>query len=58
MADSILRAACKQQRRVTANDERGGGTPSAPIKQRVDGPFAALKHHPLYRAPRHGAQRP
>lgn len=40
---------------MMANDDRGGMAP-APVKtKRKDGPFAALRNHPLYRAPRHGA---
>lgn len=54
-ADSILRADRRRQRRMAINDELGGGTAPAPIKKRDDGAFAALKHHPLYRALRNGA---
>ena len=58
MADALLRADRKRARRMTANDELGGGAAPAPIKKREDGPFAALRNHPLYRAPRNGAHRP
>ena len=52
-ADSILRA---DQRRMAANDDFGGGTAPASVKTKCeDGPFAALRNHPLYRAPRTGA---
>ena len=58
MADALLRADRRRQRRMATNDELGGGTAPAPIKtKREDGAFAALKHHPLYRAPRTGAFR-
>jgi hypothetical protein len=58
MADALLRSDARRQRRMTANDELGGGRAPAPIKKREDGPFAAFRAHPLYRAPRHGASRP
>jgi hypothetical protein len=58
MADAILNADRRRQRRLVINNELGGSnTAPAPVKKR-DGPFAALKHHPLYRASRHGAHRP
>jgi hypothetical protein len=42
-ADSILR--------VAANDDFGGGAAPASVKtKREDGPFAALRNHPLYGA--------
>jgi hypothetical protein len=57
VADALLRADRKRRRRMVANDDRGGMAP-APIKtKRQDGPFAALRNHPQYRAPRHGAFR-
>jgi hypothetical protein len=58
VADALLRADRKRRRRMTANDELGGGTALAPIKtKREDGPFAALRNHPLCLAPRTGASR-
>jgi hypothetical protein len=57
MADAILHGDRRRQRRMAINDELGGGIAPAPVKKREDGPFAALKHHPLYRAPRNGASR-
>jgi hypothetical protein len=58
VADSILRADRRRQRRMSANDELSGGTAPASVKtKREDGPFAALRNHPLYRAPRTGAFR-
>jgi hypothetical protein len=56
VADALLRADRKRRRRMTANDELGGAAPS-PIKKRENGPFAALRNHPQYRAPRNGAFR-
>ena len=57
VADALLRADTRRRRRMTANDEFGGLTKkAAPIKtKRQDAPFAALRNHPLYRAPRTGA---
>jgi hypothetical protein len=57
VADALLRADRRRARRMTANDELGGATPLVPTKKREDGPFAALRNHPLYRAPRNGAFR-
>jgi hypothetical protein len=50
-ADSILRADRRRQRRMAANDDFGGGAAPASVKtKREDGPFAALRNHPLYGA--------
>jgi hypothetical protein len=57
MADGILRADRKRQRRMAINNEGGGTAPTPAIKKR-ESAFDVLKHHSLYRAPRHGAQRP
>jgi hypothetical protein len=57
VADALLRADRRRQRRMSTNDQLGGDTAPAPVKKREDGPFAALKHHPLYRTPRAGALR-
>ena len=46
----------RRARRMAANDDLGGRAP-APTKKR-EGAFDALRAHPLYRAPRHGAHRP
>jgi hypothetical protein len=54
LADAILRGDRRRARRMAINDDSGGSAP-APIKKR-EGAFDALKHHPLYRAPRHPAQ--
>ena len=59
-ADALLRADARRRRRMAANDDLGGTAP-APArmpKPAADGPFAALRNHPLYRAPRRGAPRP
>ena len=57
MADQLLRADARR-RRMAANNELGGGTAPTPVKtKREDGPFVALRNHPLYRAPRNGAFR-
>jgi hypothetical protein len=41
---------------MSTNDELGGDIAPTPVKtKREDGPFAALRNHPLYRAPRTGA---
>ncbi len=53
MADMLLRADRRRQRRMAINDEFGGTVP-APIKKR-EGAFDALRAHPLYRASRNGA---
>jgi hypothetical protein len=52
VADGILRADRKRQRRMASNDQLGGGTAPAPVKkqERDGGSFAALRAHPLYRA--------
>jgi hypothetical protein len=56
MADALLRADRKRTRAQAINNESGGR--ARPINnKRQDGPFAALRKHPLYRAPRHGASR-
>jgi hypothetical protein len=59
MADAIIKADRRRQRRMAANDDLGGGTAPAPVKTKheEDGLFAALRNHPFYRAPRHGAFR-
>jgi hypothetical protein len=56
VADGILRADRKRQRRIAINNE-GGGTAPAPVKKQ-DGPFAVLRNHVLYRGPRLGPSRP
>jgi hypothetical protein len=57
LADQLLRAHARRRRRMAANDELGGTAP-APIRTKhEDGPFAALRNHPQYRAPRNGAFR-
>ncbi len=58
MADSILRADRRRQQRMAINNEDGSTTVRSINNKRQDGPFAALRNHPQYRAPRHGAQRP
>jgi hypothetical protein len=58
LADALLRNDTRRRRRMTANDELGGDTAPAPVKKYGDGPFAVLRDHPLYRAPRTGAHRP
>jgi hypothetical protein len=58
VADALLRADRRRERRMAANDDLGGVTTPTPVKtKREDGPFAALRNHPLYRAPRNGAFR-
>jgi hypothetical protein len=57
LADSILRADRRRQRRTATNDALGGTAPAPAKTRREDGPFAALRNHPLYRAPRNGAFR-
>jgi hypothetical protein len=42
---------------MAINNEGGSAAPPPINKKRVDGPFAALRNHPLYRAPRNGASR-
>jgi hypothetical protein len=56
-ADALLRADRKRRRRMTANDDLGGTAPASVKTKREDGAFAALRNHPLYRAPRTGAFR-
>jgi len=57
-ADSILRADRRRQRRTATNDDLGGAAAPVPVEtKRGDGPFAALRNHSLYRAPRTGAFR-
>lgn len=56
LADAILRGDRKRQRRMEINNELGG-QPAESIKKRK-GAFDVLKHHPLYREPRHGSSRP
>ena len=55
-ADALLRADARRRRRMAANDDLGGTAPARMPKPAADGPFAALRNHPLYRAPRHGAR--
>jgi hypothetical protein len=60
VADSILRADRRRQRRMAINNEGGGTapTPTSNKKREDSSPFAVLRTHPAYRAPRHGAHRP
>jgi hypothetical protein len=53
VADALLRADRRRQRAAaTPRPDKK----AAPVKtKREDGPFAALRNHPLYRAPRTGA---
>lgn len=54
-ADALLRADNARRRRMRANDDLGGAKPvpaSRMSKSTTDGPFAVLKNHPAYRAPR------
>jgi hypothetical protein len=55
--DAILNTDRRRPHRMVMNDELGGGTAPA-VKKYGDGPFAVLRDHPLYRAPRYGAHRP
>jgi hypothetical protein len=57
VADALLRADHRRARRMAANDKLGGISAPASIKKRQDGPFAVLRAHPAYRAPRTGAFR-
>ena len=57
VADALLTADRKRRRRMAINDDLGGGIAPAPTNKRQDGPFAALRAHSLYRAPRNGASR-
>ena len=56
-AGALLRADRRRRRRMAINNEGGSAAPPPINKKRVDGPFAALRNHPLYRAPRNGASR-
>jgi hypothetical protein len=59
VADALLRNDALRRRQMAANDELGGGTAPTPVKttKLEDGPFAALRNHPQYRASRNGAFR-
>ena len=46
-ADQILRADNARRRRMIANNQLRGARPALTKTKREDGPFAALKAHPL-----------
>jgi hypothetical protein len=54
-ADALLRRDARRRRRMATNDALGSIALPAVKTKREDGPFAALRNHPLYRAPRNGA---
>ena len=56
-ANQILRADNARRRRMIANNQLRGAKPVPTKTARDAGPFAALKAHPAYRAPRNGASR-
>jgi hypothetical protein len=56
VADALLMADRRRERRMAINNE-GGGTAPTPINKRQGGAFDALARHPLYRGPRLGPSR-